>query len=383
MNNISLQSSTTAKPLRFKNGKIKIMHITDTHYFYDNVDASVWLLACACDREKPDVVVVTGDNVDNCPDAKDTKYLIDKLMSVFDERNIPVAITFGNHDSERGAMSREELMAYYNTHSSSISVDDGDELSGCGTYNIPVLSSDGSLVVFNLWIFDSNDYDDEGHYGCVLPDQVEWYKRRSDELKNANDGNTVYSLAFQHIIVDDVYRALKKTKVRIPFSYHHMYNKKEFYSFYRDGINFGALTETPCSGYHNYGQFDAMVEKGDVLAMFSGHDHTNAFAVRYRGIDISNTVSSRYNRDRFSSQYGYRIITVDESDTSVYKTNVVHWYGMFKSADAKALISSGDKFGAELVKNVIKNGLKQRLLQTLLRSLGTVFGFRRITYPDC
>ena len=28
--------------------------------------------------------------------------------------------------------------------------------------------------------------------------------------------------------------------------------------------NYGAIRETPCPGYENYGQFDAMVEKGDV-----------------------------------------------------------------------------------------------------------------------
>ena len=224
MNSTYNPAITTASPLKFKNGVLKIMHITDTHYSFENVDASVRLLEFACDREMPEVVIITGDNVDSYPEAKDTKKLIDRLMSVFDERNIPAAITFGNHDSERGAMSREELMAYYNTHKSSISVDDGVELSGCGTYNIPVHASDSDKVKFNLWIFDSNDYDDEGHYGCVLPDQVEWYKKRSDELTQANDGNKVYSLAFQHMIVEDVYRALKMTKIRVPFSYHHMYD---------------------------------------------------------------------------------------------------------------------------------------------------------------
>ena len=34
-------------------------------------------------------------------------------------------------------------MAYYNIFSCSISVDDGEVLSNCGTYNIPALSSDG------------------------------------------------------------------------------------------------------------------------------------------------------------------------------------------------------------------------------------------------
>ena len=382
MNSTYNPANTTASPLKFKNGVLKIMHITDTHYSFENVDASVRLLEIACDREMPDVVVVTGDNVDNYPEAKDTKKLIDRLMSVFDERNIPAAITFGNHDSERGAMSREELMAYYNTHKSSISVDDGVELSGCGTYNIPVHASDSDKVKFNLWIFDSNDYDDEGHYGCVLSDQVEWYKKRSDELTQANDGNKVYSLAFQHMIVEDVYRALKMTKIRVPFSYHHMYDKKRFYSFDPKGVNFGTLTETPCSGYHNYGQFDAMVEKGDVLAMFSGHDHTNAFGVKYKGIDISNTVSTRYNRDRFSSQYGYRIITINESDTSVYKSRVEHWYDMFTYDDVKTYKAANDKFSAELAEDVIKNGRKQKLLQAVLLGLARMVSFRKIKYPD-
>ncbi len=382
MYSVFTPSSTSATPLKFNNGLLKIMHITDTHYYFDNVDASVRLLEIACDREKPDIVIATGDNVDNCDDANDTKNLIDRLMSVFDKRNIPAAITFGNHDSERGAMSREELMAYYNIHSSSISIDDGEELSGCGTYNIPVLSSDGKSVKFNLWVFDSNDYDGEGHYGCVLSDQVEWYKRRSDELTQVNNGEKVYSLAFQHMIVEDVYNALRMTKVRIPFSYNHMYDKKKFYSFDPKGINFGTLTETPCSGYHNYGQFEAMVEKGDVLAIFSGHDHTNAFGVKYKGIDISNTVSTRYNRDRFSSQYGYRIITVDEKNTSVYKSRVEHWYDMFTSKDVNVYINNKDTYTADLAKNVIKNGRKQKLLQALLLYSARAVSFRKIKYPD-
>jgi hypothetical protein len=42
-----------------------------------------------------------------------------------------------------------------------------------------------------------------------------------------------------------------------------------------------------------------------------------------------NSLSSRYNGDRFSTQYGYRIIEIDENDTSVYETRAVHWYEVF------------------------------------------------------
>ena len=371
------------KVLQFgTDGKFKIMHVTDTHLEYQNVEASVWLIAQACDKEQPDLVVITGDNVQNYDDASQTKEIIDKLMGVFEERSIPTAVTFGNHDSEVGAMSREDLMAYYNTYSCSVSVDDGEALSGCGTYNLPIMSSDGSKVKFNVWVFDSNDYDEEGRYAYVKADQVEWYKATSDELTAANGGEKVYSFAFQHIIVPEVYEALKKTDRKRLFSYSHMYNRDEYYMFDPGGVNYGTLNEIPCCGYHNDGQFDAMVEKGDVLAMFSGHDHTNAFGVKYKGIDIVNSLSTRYNGDTFSTQYGYRILEVDEADTSKYTSRVEHWYDMFTLEDINALRKAGDDFGYKTALDVDFKGFFQKLGHILGRGIVTIFSGRRVSYPD-
>lgn len=379
----AVENSGAKNALQFgEDGKFRIMHITDTHLEYENVEASVWLIAEACDREQPDLVVVTGDNVQNYDDASQTKEMIDKLMSVFEERKIPTAVTFGNHDSETGAMSREELMAYYNTYSCSVSVDDGEALSGCGTYNLPILSSDGSKIKFNVWVFDSNDYDDEGHYGYVKKDQVEWYKAKSDELTAANGGEVVHSIAFQHIIVADVYEALKKTDRKRLFSYSHMYNKDEYYMFDPERVNHGTLTETPCSGYYNDGQFSAMVEKGDVLGIFTGHDHTNAFGVEYKGIEIGNTVSTRYNGDAFSTQYGYRMFEIDEKDTSKYTTRVEHWYDMFTLDDINALRKAGDDFGCKTALDVDFKGFFQKLGHKLGRDIVALFSGRQISYPD-
>ncbi len=363
-------------------GKLKIMHITDTHLEETNVDDSVWLIGEACDRENPDIVVITGDNVQNCENADDTKNLIDKLMNVFETRSIPAAVTFGNHDSETGAMSREELMAYYNTYSCSCSVDDGELLSGCGTYNIPVKSSDGNRIAFNLWVFDSGDYDSEGHYGCVKKDQVEWYKEESDLLALRNNGKRVNSLVFQHIIVPEVYDALLKTDSQKLFSFEHMYNDNEFYMFNPDVNNYGTLNETPCCGYENYGQFEAMVEKGDVLAMFTGHDHTNAFGVEYKGIDIVNSLSTRYNRDSYSTQYGYRIIEVDEKDTSVYTSRVVHWYDMISAKDVVDYKLTGDDFGFSVSLDVLFKGMFQKTINEIYRGFAYCITGRQVSYPD-
>ncbi len=362
-------------------GKFRIMHITDTHLDTDNIDISLVLINEACKREKPDIAVVTGDNVQNYDDSSLTKGFIDKLMSVFEKNNIPVAITFGNHDSETGAMSREELMTYYESFPCSVSSADDDK-PDCGTFNVPVLSSDESKTKFNIWVFDSNDYDDEGHYGCVLPEQVQWYKEKSDEITKENNGEKVYSLAFQHMIVEDIYKALKKVNKRKLYSFPHMYNKKEFYMFSPEFKNFGTLNETPCSGFHNYGQFDAMVEKGDVLGIFSGHDHTNAFAVKYKDIDIGNSLSTRFNGDRFSSQYGYRMLIVDENNTSVYDTYNRHWYNMFTFKDIKALKQSGDALAYKTAKAVKMKGYIQRFYTKTGRVFSYLVTGRKNTYPD-
>lgn len=384
LNILNTNDNTTAQSIRFHaEGKLKIMHITDTHLDKDNIDASVWLICKSCDKEQPDIVVITGDNVGNHGDIEATKGYIDKLMSVFEKRNITVAVTFGNHDSEcETGLTREELMAYYNKFSCSVSVDDGEELSGCGTYNIPVLASNSDKIKFNIWMFDSGSYDDEGHYANVLEDQVEWYKSKSDALKAANDGKPVYSFAFQHTIVPDVYDALKNVEKHKLFSFPHMYNKNDYYMFDPNVKNYGTFNETPCCGYYNHGQFEAMVEKGDVLGIFTGHDHTNAFGVKHKGIDIVNSLSTRYNGDRFSTQYGYRILEVDENNTSCYSSRVEHWYDMFSRDDIASLKANNDDFGYKTAKSVTIQGIGRKIFEKICRGFTTIVTGRKVTYDE-
>ena len=336
----------------------------------------------ACDEENPDIVMLTGDIVLNCDDAEDTKKMINALMNVFDSRNIPVAVTFGNHDSEQGAMTREELMAYYNTFSCSVSVDDGEALSGCGTYNIPVLASDSEKVKFNLWVFDSGDYDEEGRYSCVKPDQIEWYKETSDKLRKANKGKNVNSLVFQHIIVGEIYDVLEKSDSWKSYSYKHLYNEDEHYLFDAEQVNYGTLRETPCPGYNNYGQFDAMVEQGDVLAMFTGHDHTNAFAVENQGIDIVNSLSTRYIGLFHSTQCGYRVIEVDENNTAEYETRVERMFDNYDFAVVKEEKQNGDEFKYKMAREFAFKGKVQKFATVVYGKLIEAVTDRQVTYPD-
>ena len=376
----------TDKTIRFdKNGKLKILHIADTHLNYDkHFDASVWVIAEACDVEKPDLVVLTGDNTHPNEDPEKTKKLINALMNIFESRKIPVAVTFGNHDSEGGPMTREDIMEYYQNFSCVISTDNSENFKNCATFNVPVLASDSDKVNFNLWVFDSGDYDEDEprHYDRVRTEQIEWYKKTAAKLKKENGGKTVNSVVFQHIIVPEIYDVLKKSDSKQPYAIKHIYNEEEFYMFDSEQVNYGTLNEKPCPGYYNDGQFDALVETGDVLAMFTGHDHTNAFGVRNQNIDIYTSPMTRYKGLAYTTQYGYRVVEIDEKDTSTYKTRVERLYDVFDFSYIKTAKDNGDKYSTRLAFELAVKGTVQEGFMKLYQSIVELITGRQVTYPD-
>ena len=378
--------SETDTTIRFNSdGKLKILHIADTHLNYDkHFDASVWVIAEACDVEKPDLVVLTGDNTHPDEEPENTKKLINALMNVFETRKIPVAVTFGNHDSEKGPMTRAEIMEYYKTFSCVITAEDSAAFKNCATFNIPVLASDSDKTKFNIWVFDSGDYDEDEprHYDRVRTEQIEWYKETSEKLKEENGGEAVNSVVFQHIIVPEIYDVLKKTDSKQPYAIPHIYNEGEYYMFDPDGVNYGKLNEKPCPGYYNDGQFDALVENGDVLAMFTGHDHTNAFGVRNQGIDIFTSPMTRYKGLAYTTQYGYRVVEIDERDTSEYETRVERLYDVFDFGYIKTAMDNGDKYSPRIAFELAVKGTAQEICMKLWHSAVELFTGRTVVYPD-
>lgn len=388
--NINFEAADAEKEtdttIRFNSdGKLKILHVADPHLANDkHFDSSIWVIAEACDVEKPDLVVLTGDNTKPYEDPAETKKIINSLMNIFESRNIPVAVTFGNHDSEAGPMTRADIMEYYKTFSCVITAEDADTFYNCATFNIPVLASDSDDVKFNIWVFDSGDYDGEEprHYDRVRTEQIEWYKDTAAKLKEENGGENVNSVVFQHIIVPEIYDVLKKVDSKKPFAIKHIYNEEEYYMFDPEQTNYGTLNEKPCPGYINDGQFDALVENGDVLAMFTGHDHTNAFGVRNQNIDIYTSPMTRYKGLAYTTQYGYRVVEIDENDTTSYNTRVERLFDVFNFSYIKTAKDNGDKYSGRLAFELAVKGAVQKGYMKLYQSVIELFTGRTVTYPD-
>ncbi len=325
---VSASAFSAESVLKFdKNGEFKIMHLTDCQDKYPASETMLKFIDATLKSYQPDIVVLGGDNV--VADYKDLDAAIKQLVSVFVKNETYFTLVFGNHDCEHG-MTNDELLVLYQKHGGKycLAYDAVPALHGSGTHNLPVFSSDGSKIKFNLWMFDSGShvYDENGNdlgYDCVTEDQIEWYEQTSKSLEKLTGGK-VPSLAFQHIVVGDVYDALFRESPIAMGELTREFNGK-IYSFLpkTENIEEGFLGEFPCPGYYNFGQFDAMVERGDVLGIFSGHDHINTYVTELDGIKIVNTGGSTYHSYGNEFTRGMRIITVNEDNLWSFESETV------------------------------------------------------------
>ncbi|MPN02779.1 hypothetical protein SDC9_149995 [bioreactor metagenome] len=133
---------------------------------------------------------------------------------------------------------------------------------------------------------------------------------------------------FQHIPVYDIYDALKETHPFTPLAVRHIYDKSRYFVLNPENTNAGRLAEYPCPPYYNSGQFDAIVNQGDVLAMFFGHDHSNTFNITHRGVDL--VATPKMNFAGFTGlDRGGRIITINENDPWSYQTQLLRFSDLY------------------------------------------------------
>ncbi len=315
------EGDATAPVLKFdENGEFKILHLCDCQDGYPADERMIAYIEYVLDEYDPDIVVLGGDNTVG---EEETKQLaIEELCDIFVRNETYFTMVFGNHDYQQG-YDNDQLFAMYQEEGGEyfLAYDAVPELHGTATHNLPVYSNDGSKIKFNLWMFDSGAYVDGG-YDCVRKDQIDWYLETSNKLK-AEAGGLVPSLAFQHIIVGDVYDALF---VESPINLGVLtaaYNGK-YYTYLPKLHNFTRfLVEPPCPGVENEGQLEAMAKQGDVLAVFSGHDHVNDFETEYMGVDIINTPSPTYNSYSSIVNKGARLITINEDTAHTYTSEVI------------------------------------------------------------
>lgn len=333
--------------LRFpKDGKLKIAVFSDlqtTQFVSGNLTEC---LAALLDAEQPDLVVFLGDQIEGKhpfvhlgDNEAHVKRVIDQILAPVVEREIPFAVVFGNHDGQDSGVSKETQMAYYRTFPGCLAVDEGASLPGCGTYNLIYTSSDGARPALNLYFIDSLEYDAKGGYGCVTKEQIAWCRTVGETLARTNGGTAVPALAFQHIVVPEIYNVF--TRVR---------DKDEPGAFAGKGVGkggwyaapegLGGVREAPCPPAYSNGQFAAWREAGDVKAAFFGHDHVNSYEARLDGVDLVACPGATFTAYNEEDTRGVRIIEIDEKTIAEgkYVTRVLPLRDFYKPGPLAAAL---------------------------------------------
>ena len=258
----SFSVAVIAQVLQFNaNGKFKIVQFTDTHYIYQDKRSEITIerIKEVMEAEKPDFVILTGDVIYGKPAEESYRTILD-LISLY---KVPFGVVFGNHDDEQG-LDKEQLMKIIESYPYSLTARE-QGISGYTNYILPIKSSDGLRTSAVLYCLDSHTYSQTkgvGGYDFIHFDQIQWYRQKSMELCKENGGKPLPAYAFFHIALPEFHEAVMN----------------------ENAVMVGTRMETACSPQINSGMFAAMKERGDVKAVFVGHDHDNDYAVYWKGL---------------------------------------------------------------------------------------------------
>ncbi len=304
--------------MRFRSdGTFKIVVFADTQDDESPHSEMIQYIGQALDYEKPDMVVFTGDNVHVSTKSrfeKGAKAIIQPLI----DRNIPYAYTFGNHDAED--LAKDYMHGVYMGLGRCLTYNADSSIYGYGNCNIPIYSSDGSNdIAFNLWIIDSNMYPSSGSgYDNVHQDQLDWFAR-TDAALEAQEGHKVNSLVFQHICLPEIYNCLVESP-----SGSKSYLGKNYILQLNENAQ-GYLGEWPCPPNVNSGEFNVLKNRGDVIGVVTGHDHSNSFVGHWQGIDFIQMPGMTFESYGDDNARGYGVIELNENDTTTYKSHAVKY----------------------------------------------------------
>ena len=299
---------------RYNNGRFRILQFTDLHNSYstkkEHAKAEMTLdrIRLLLEQEKPDLAVITGDIIvnggGNTPAGCE---LLEggvaegwaRFTKPFEEARVPFVTTFGNHDHDRDkcVSAKEQLEMIRRSPMSRVYSAD-DSLPGAGNCSIPILGSDGTDAV-RLWFIDSLSYPPRrelGSCGWIENSQIQWYRRESANIETLA-GRKVPGLMFFHIPVPEFNR---------------MRDRSETYGHYGEDADSPDL---------NSGLFTALIERGDVLGIFTGHDHNNDCLLTYKGIMMAYGRKTGYGGYGPHDQGGRLIELTEGSDG--YRTYIV------------------------------------------------------------
>lgn len=247
-----------------EDGIFTILWGTDFHLRrgpFANRDKVYALLEKGFAETDPDLTVITGDLLFSF----DGKGMLTEFASFMEGHNQYWAYCLGNHDGEY-TYDRKQLASMLAEYPHALFSSGEDWVRGESNYVI-TLTEQGNPVQALVFLdsHDARTYPEMTGPDYIYPSQIAWYRWVSEGL------GKVPLYAFFHIPLPE-YRELWESGAA-------------------EGIQRDSKINAPLV---NTGLFEAMVEDGDTIATFCGHDHLNDFSGVLEGIELVTGRSASY-----------------------------------------------------------------------------------------
>ncbi len=320
----------TKIPLSFsKEGKFRILCISDIQETTDFFFKTKLAIELILDAAKPDLVLLIGDSINGVKikTEREVREYVKILEKFFNDRKLPWAHVWGNHDHDVGI--DEDVHESIYSESPYCLSRSAKGVSGQSNFVLPIYSHDKSKVVFNVWGLDSGgmmpeyfekvagkkgeDYWDEAKdmkkkfkflsiFGQLNFDRLIWYYNSSREFEEYC-GKKVDSLMVTHVAPWEIANVVD--------------NPAEC-----------GTTGTTYEGYGcstiNSGLFSAVMERNDVRAICVGHTHCNDLCGKYLGVILANDGTVSYSAYGDNNTRGGRVFDISEDNPSEIETFMIH-----------------------------------------------------------
>ncbi|MCF6165759.1 phosphohydrolase Icc [Furfurilactobacillus rossiae] len=237
-----------------------------------------------------DLIIVTGDLI---WDNETPQESLNAFYDVLNQTNTPVAVTYGNHDTE-GPLTRTEIRGFESELQLPVPKTNVSVNSDRENYTLDVYTDD--VLRNRLFIWDSGDYLNWNlgkSYAPLEFEQIEWYLKLSQADKRTNR----VDLGFLHIPLPEYVDAA-------------------------DFILDGTMGEQTCPSDYKSGLFYEMMRQHDIKGLFAGHDHNNNFRSRLGDIELDYGNVTGYNAygvakrgvreiDLYADRFETRVVTFE------------------------------------------------------------------------
>ena len=251
--------------------------------------------ACAFDQvkelvnaEKPDFIILTGDNVYGQFDGDGSNFIA--LVELMDSFGIPWSFINGNHDGEtvvnyggvdytcgKGMQWQAD---YVKSNTENCLYDQGAETMGYGNFTVNL--TENGKIVYTFVMMDT--------HGCDMPtgmtsEQIDWYEseiRKASKVrfgKGDLSAGVVPSFLFCHHPFRQHYLAMLK------------YSNTDRGFVTVDGSklengDYGANMEA-VSYFQSNAMWERVQELGSTKGIFVGHSHCNNTSILYEGVRLT------------------------------------------------------------------------------------------------